>query len=674
MESQGSFSAVIPLDRPTHFESLPSMGMSMLGFDYYDGPSDDEKYFSFLTSRGPINLLLVAENGRQVVLLNPKENLSDKVLQDAILPWLSVYVDDWANALQQAGLNTRGIALPMDEEVSERARKLWPERFAEKSVSNDKEQALHAYAKHYETLWERMDRMIAKYRKSFSELPPADLDGYARLRTDAQRDLDDLFGIIRENLYTGVDRYTMSLLDAGFSNEEILDLRDKYHASSIESDVGDRWVNFRQEVEMDFTEKLKRYGKELLNRMDDDTPPERMAAAVFWKHGIAVREDSPQIKKNVQDILEKNLESLISRIGENSNNPASQEIFMRMTGIVLGKKQKERVAQISAWAGEEKVQEMKLRQMQVEQERQKELMIDEVQSAWRGLKEIYIDTEKGSMRGQEYVQWKVENGQDRFTSRKEGARTVYLLSSEQGQVSGVRSPVFTRFAKAVFAMDPHGKVREAMEQSGLGEFLPQAKPLPQAPQEPDEVQDAALTTKIQSDSGIYRLSILEKDGHLLGYLQEFGPDGQAKTSAASAELVFGDVGGFNANITMEDGRRMVVYLSRSGPSEDHSAQVDVHLFARGTLDGRGTLTRVNGTPARLEPRDTDHLFGIRSPEIEKIERALGISSQAMQAENPEVILAEDTDEFSMSNMAAMAAMLDEENAQAESNFRASEAP
>jgi hypothetical protein len=544
----------------------------------------------------------------------------------------------------------------------------------ESQISSEKEQALHTYVKHYETLPERMEHLIAKYQKSFGELPPADFDGYARLRMGAQRDLDDLFGTIREGPDRGSDRYMLGLLNAGFLNEEISSIRKEHLAMSIDSDVGERWTRFRQEVEKDFAEKLKDHGKKLLHSMDVNTTPERIAAAVFWKHGIAVREDSPQIKKNVQDILGKNLESLVSHIGNNSHNPASQEIFMRLTGVALGKTQKERVAQISAWAGEEKVQEMNLRQMQAEQERQKELLIDEVQSAWRGLKEIYIDTEKGSMRGQEYVQWKVENGQDRFTSRKEGARTVYLLSSEQGQVSGVRSPIFTKFAKAVFAMDTHGRVRDAMEQSGLGESMPQAEPLPQASQEPDEVQDAALTARIQSDSGIYRLSILEKDGHLMGYLQEFGTDGQAKTSAASAELVFGDVGGFNANITMEDGRRMLVNLSRFGPSEDHSKQVDVHLLVRGTMDGRDTLTRVNGDPARLEPRDTDHLFGVRSPEIEKIERALGISSQAMSAEDSGAISTEDPNEFSMPNMAAMAAMLDEEDAQAESNFRASEAP
>lgn len=666
MELQASSSAVIALDRPTHFESLPPMGIAMLGFDYQDGPSDGEKHLSLLTSRGPINLLRVTENGWQVVLLNPQENLSDKVLRDAILPWLSVYVDDWANALQQAGVNTRGIVLPTDAEVSERAHKLWPERFAERSVSNEKEQALRAYARHYETLSERMDQIIAKYRKSFGDLPAADFDGYARLSMGAQRDLDDLFGIIREGPDRGVDRYTMGLLDAGFSNEEISALREKQDASSIDSDVGDRWANFRQEAEKGFLEKLKAHGKELLKGMDAHTPPEKMAAAVFWKHGISILEDSPQNRKYVQDILEKNLEGLIPRIGNNSQNTASQEIFARMTGIVLGKTRKERLAQISAWAGEEKVQEMQRRQRQAEQERQKEMRMDELQSAWRGLREIYIDTEKGAMRGQEYVQWKVENGQDRFAPRKEGARTVYLLTSEQGEACGVRSPIFTRFAKAVFAMDPDGKVREAMEQSGLGESLPKAKPMVQATQEPDEVPDAALIARIPSDSRSYRLSISEKDGHFLGHLQEFGPDGKTKTAAASAKLVLDDVGGFNANILMEDGRRMLVNLSRSGPSEDRDAQVDVHLFARGTLDGRDTLTRINGTPARLEARDTDHLFGVRSPEIEKIERALGIGSRT----TPE----DDLDTFSMPNMAAMAAMLDEEGEQAEGDFLASEAP
>jgi len=667
MESQAPVSAIIALDRPTRLESLPSMGITMLGFDYRDGPSDNEKYLSFVTSRGPTNLLHIAEDNRQVVLLNPQENLSDKFLRDAILPWLSVYVDNWEEALRQSGVNVREIALPTDAEVSERAHKLWPERFAEEPTSKNREQALNAYVKHYETLSERMNQMIAKYRESFGELPPADFEGYARLSTGAKRDLDDLFGIIREGPDSGVDRYTLGLLDAGFSNEEISELRNEYHAWSIESDAGDRWVNFRQEVEKGFAEKLKSHGKELLKGMNAHTPPEKMAAAVFWKHGISILEGSPQNRKYVQDILEKNLESLISRIGNNSHNAASQEIFTRMTGIVLGKTQKERVAQISAWAGEEKVQEMKQRQMQAERERERESRVDEVQSAWRGLREIHIDTERGSMRGQEYVQWNVEKGQDRFTSIKEGVRTVYLLTSEQGQASGVRNPIFTRFAKAVFAMDPNGRVREAMEQSGLGEFLPQAEPVEQASQKPEEVLDAALTASIPSDSGTtYRLSILEKDERLMGYLQEFGPDGRAKTAAASAEIALNEIGSFHADMTLEDGRRMVVYLYRSGPSEDRNAQVDVRLFTRETLDEKDKLIIVNGTPARLEPRDTDHLFGIRSPEIERIERALGIVSRAMPQDEP--------DAFSMPNMAAMADLLDEKDAEAESPFHIQDTP
>jgi hypothetical protein len=113
-----------------------------------------------------------------------------------------------------------------------------------------------------------------------------------------------------------------------------------------------------------------------------------------------------------------------------------------------------------------------------------------MQSAWSNLQRMQVSTSLGVVNGQEYILNKVARGQDRFAPQKVGAVTVYGLRNEDGEISRVKSPVFTSFAKAVRAMDPEGRVRDAMEKADLGQHLPQIPTRePQPPKEPTPTQD-----------------------------------------------------------------------------------------------------------------------------------------------------------------------------------------
>nr|WP_226827400.1 DUF2958 domain-containing protein [Igneacidithiobacillus copahuensis] len=76
---------------------------------------------------------------------------------------------------------------------------------------------------------------------------------------------------------------------------------------------------------------------------------EDMAIAVFHKHGI--KTSGNFVPPVVEAVRNMDIGYLRSLIGHNSGNPASQEIFERMTGVKLGKTQKNRVRQLDEWAG-----------------------------------------------------------------------------------------------------------------------------------------------------------------------------------------------------------------------------------------------------------------------------------------------------------------------------------
>ncbi|MBU2817215.1 DNA primase, partial [Acidithiobacillus ferrooxidans] len=158
----------------------------------------------------------------------------------------------------------------------------------------------------------------------------------------------------------------------------------------------------------------------------------------YWKHGIEATPDSPMIGKITDAIRDKDLKTMMGMIGHNSLNPASEEVFSRITGIKMGKTQSARVAQLLEWAGPEKAQALRESNALAERERKARGLRDGLVSAWADLKGLRVDVGGQVVNGQEYVTLKVAGGQDRIASGKEGAATTYHLVNDRGEYSRVK--------------------------------------------------------------------------------------------------------------------------------------------------------------------------------------------------------------------------------------------
>lgn len=109
--------------------------------------------------------------------------------------------------------------------------------------------------------------------------------------------------------------------------------------------MGDRVEMLRSQATKKARQETIQRGKHLRELLPADAPVEDMAQAVFLSHGI----ESQRTPDIVAAVRERRVEEIQKLIGRNSGNPASQEIFTRMTGIALGKTQKERVRIIDEW-------------------------------------------------------------------------------------------------------------------------------------------------------------------------------------------------------------------------------------------------------------------------------------------------------------------------------------
>ncbi|AEK57927.1 DUF2958 domain-containing protein [Acidithiobacillus caldus] len=343
-------------------------------------------------------------------------------------------------------------------------------------VSHDvpsRDRALAIYQEFYDTLPERAEAVIQKTIEKAEKLGPADFLGYEKMMREYQKDIDETFGIIREGEYRGSSRPEVELMQAlpGESIYNIPEVKARF-AQSLQ--VQDRIGETRRQLETQFMDRLKEHGKALLDAgwLQD---PKGIYLACLWKSGAAVRPDSEMVNKFLTAVKNKDLSVMVSWIGANSQNPGSQEAFSRLTGVQLGKTQKERVAQLAEWAGKEQVEELKNRQEQKAKIREEKRKVEGLANAWENLKDLRVNMSDGRIvNGQEYIAEKVGKGQDHVVARREGAvYQYYLLNRDTSDISGVRKPTFTRYAKAVLAMDQQGDVRNAMHLAGLGDRLPE---------------------------------------------------------------------------------------------------------------------------------------------------------------------------------------------------------
>lgn len=100
-------------------------------------------------------------------------------------------------------------------------------------------------------------------------------------------------------------------------------------------------------VRLKLIDARKEVGKKMLASLPKSASAEEYGEAVFLSlHGIPLPEGSV-----IRYVREKDLDHLIPLVVKNGDNKASIMIFRHMTGIRLGRTQKERLAQILSWAG-----------------------------------------------------------------------------------------------------------------------------------------------------------------------------------------------------------------------------------------------------------------------------------------------------------------------------------
>ena len=334
------------------------------------------------------------------------------------------------------------------------------------------EQAIQEYQAFYAQLPEREEKLVTEVRERSARLAPADFQGFSEMMRDFSKGVDDTFGTIREGEDRGASAPELRLAWA-LATEDISDLPAVKTAREQARRLGERFHDLSEEVRGSFRERLQEHGKALLESGTLHEPRE-IVQATYWKHGIEANPDNPMIGKMTDAIRDKDLGTLLGMIGHNGQNPASEEAFSRLTGVPLGKTQRERVAQLREWAGPERVTALEQTQAEQTHAREEARKVRSLSSAWENLQHLRVNMGNDRvLAGPAYVAEKVSDGKDHIVSRKEGAVTAYyLVHRETGELAGVRKDRFTAFAKGVLALDPEGDVRKAMERAGLSQHLP----------------------------------------------------------------------------------------------------------------------------------------------------------------------------------------------------------
>jgi len=230
---------------------------------------------------------------------------------------------------------------------------------------------------------------------------------------------------------------------------------------SVRSAALTLYFNAMEKIKAIADEKLIEEGKAELAALPDNASLTDMARAVYRKYGINDKHHKPYAGI-VASIQSKNADGVWDLL-KVLRNKASAEVFERATGIKLAKTQRDRRAQIDAWAS-----------ITPEQRAEKEAAKD---AAWLAderekiVKSTFVALGRMNVRnkdntissGHEYLLGLVADGFDTAQSVKRGAALIYGLSN--GKVlSAVKNRTFSNFIKAVIA---YGGLRQALELVGV---------------------------------------------------------------------------------------------------------------------------------------------------------------------------------------------------------------
>ncbi|MBU2821271.1 MAG: DUF3560 domain-containing protein [Acidithiobacillus caldus] len=327
------------------------------------------------------------------------------------------------------------------------------------------QKAIEEYKAFYDQMPERAGKLMAEARERAARLAPADFRGFSDLARDLNRGMDDVFGILREGENRGASAPDLRLAQA-LSRENIADLPVVQSARAQSRAIGDRFHDLNMELREGFRERLREHGKALL-RAGTLHEPREIVQAVYWKHGIEAGPDSPMVDKLVTAVQEKDLKTLTGWIGHNSQNPATEEAFTLLTQVPLGRTQKERVAQLEAWAGPERVEALHKAREEAERSRAEEAPRKAVRQTFDALTAINVRLSEKSaetLDGQEWIAAKVAEGYTSVGNHQKGAVTLrHLENPETRQTVWLKDSRFQSYCRAIQALEPSGDIAKAME-------------------------------------------------------------------------------------------------------------------------------------------------------------------------------------------------------------------
>lgn len=354
------------------------------------------------------------------------------------------------------------------------------------------ERAIQEYKAFYDQMPERADKLIAETRERASRLAPADFRGFSEMARDFNKGVDAVFGIIRDGENRGASDPDLRLSEA-LSTTYIAELPVVKNARKQSRRVTDRLQDFGKALREEFREKLREHGKELLQSGALQEPRE-IVQAVYWKHGIEAGPDSPMVDKLVGAVQDKDLKVLLPLIGHNSQNPGSEEAFSRLTGVKLGKTQKERVAQLETWAGPERVETLRQEREATARSRAEEAPRKAVRQAFDALTGISVRLSEKSaetLDGQKWIEAKLAEGYTEVGTHRKGAIPVrHLKNPDTQQTVWLKDSRFQSYCKAIQALEPSGDVARAMETAKI--------PLDVEPKEIEAVREPEKTPEIKA--------------------------------------------------------------------------------------------------------------------------------------------------------------------------------
>lgn len=503
------------------------------------------------------------------------------------------------------------------------------------------ERAIQEYKAFYDQMPGRADKLIAETRERASKLAPADFRGFSEMARDFNKGVDDVFGIIRDGESRGASDPDLRLSEA-LSTTYIAELPVVQNARKQSRLVTDRFQAFGKELREEFREKLREHGKELLQSGTLQEPRE-MVQAVYWKHGIEAGPDSPMVDKLMTAVQDKDLKVLLPLIGYNSQNPGSEEAFSRLTGVKLGKTQKERVAQLEGWAGPERVEALRKEREDAARSRAEEAPRKAVRQAFDALTGINVRLSEKSvetMDGQAWIEAKVAEGYTQVGTHKKGAITLrHLKNPDTQQTVWLKDSRFQSYCKAIQALEPSGDVAKAMETAKIPltvkpkEIEPDRTPekaLPPSPAlAPDRsteqpvpipAHDPAPVATIRGRDGTrYALSLREKDGEVLAKLEIAGGETAEAVLQPFISAKIPDVSKLAARMALSDGRTFAVRLSPG------NGGVEADVLCSSVPEWQSfTWKRLNDVPGKLRAD------GVNSPEAKWVAERLGVDARVMQ--------------------------------------------